>query len=408
MLNREVFFDKVRGSVFRGTLNQQQVEGMNRILDEWELRVSVNRFSPDQRWLAYLLATVYWETAHKMVPVREMGGEAYLKTKKYYPWVGEGLVQVTWEANARKFGAKKPGDCMSWPIALEAAFKGMKDGMFTGKKLAHYFNGTEDPVGARRIINGTDKAQEIAAIYRHFLLAIKTAWVDTPDEVPLPPERPDMADKPEPIEFDPPVFEEPAPVSSPKSDPAPPEVIVKGDSNIWHIQRRLKAMNYSPGDLDGRWGGATGGAIAGFINDRKLDLPAPTSVEMFGDILPSLRLALAYAEAERFVRPVSVERAEATPADVAKKVEAVKETRAQKFWAWILGIPAAIWASFKGIVDNIDEAYNSEWANHIKEFFADNMILFALGLVGLAGWMWWKAKRAENLAVKAYKEGRIL
>ena len=31
---------------------------------------------------AYVLATAYLETAHTMKPVREYGGEAYLKAKK--------------------------------------------------------------------------------------------------------------------------------------------------------------------------------------------------------------------------------------------------------------------------------------------------------------------------------------
>ncbi|WP_207388212.1 hypothetical protein [Lichenihabitans psoromatis] len=168
MIDRAAFFDTVRASLFGGWLSSFQVEGMTLILDEWERRKLT-----DTRHLAYALATTFHETGAKMQPVREGGGEAYLKAKPYYPWVGEGLVQVTWEVNARKFGATKPGDCMSWPVALRALFDGMGQGLFTGKKLSDYFNATvNDPVNARRIVNGIDKAEVIAGYHRLFLLAI--------------------------------------------------------------------------------------------------------------------------------------------------------------------------------------------------------------------------------------------
>jgi hypothetical protein len=38
--------------------------------------------------------------------------------------------------------------------------------------------------------------------------------------------------------------------------------------DLFAVKRRLKAMNYNPGVLNGEWGGMTAGAIAGFINDR--------------------------------------------------------------------------------------------------------------------------------------------
>ena len=170
-MNRTTFFAYARKAPFGGSLWQSQVDGLNKILDEWE-----RRGLTDIRWLAYMLATVFHETGGKMQPVRESGGEKYLKSKAYYPWVGEGLVQVTWEKNARKFGATKPGQLMTWPIALKALFDGMLAGMFTDKKLADYFTAsTSNPVGARKIINGTDKAQLIASYYRNFLDALGAA-----------------------------------------------------------------------------------------------------------------------------------------------------------------------------------------------------------------------------------------
>lgn len=171
-MNRQYFFNRIRDAVFGGKLAQSQVEGITNIID---YRDKVwPKMSDDE--LAYLLATVTWETGFKMQPVREGGGEKYLRSKKYYPWVGEGLVQVTWKENAVKFGAKKPGDLMTWPISLRAAFEGMIKGVFTGKKLADYIgNGRVDYVGARRIINGTDKAKLIAGYARAYQNAFKQA-----------------------------------------------------------------------------------------------------------------------------------------------------------------------------------------------------------------------------------------
>jgi putative chitinase len=68
-------------------------------------------------------------------------------------------------------------------------------GLFTGKKLSHYFNDNiDDPVGARRIVNGTDKAKLIALYHKNFLDAIKASKdVLKLDEIPRneKPEEPD-------------------------------------------------------------------------------------------------------------------------------------------------------------------------------------------------------------------------
>lgn len=171
MINRKTFFAYVRPAPFGGRLLQHQIDGMNAILTAFE-----QRQIGDIRWLAYMLATAFHETAQTMQPIRERGGEAYLKSKPYYPWVGEGLVQVTWEANHRTFGATAPGQLLKMPIAIRAMFDGMIKGVFTGKALKDYFGRTiDDPVGARRIINGTDKARLIASYHKNFLDALNAA-----------------------------------------------------------------------------------------------------------------------------------------------------------------------------------------------------------------------------------------
>lgn len=154
---------------------------------------------PDNE-LAYLLATVKWETAHTMQPVKEYGSASYLKSKKYYPYYGRGLVQITWKDNYEKFGvAANPDDALKWPAALDILYRGMIFGMFTGKRLSDYINeNSHDYVNARRIINGTDKAKEIADIAEKFRKALLAAVEaePVPPPVSLPEPEPPM---PEPV-----------------------------------------------------------------------------------------------------------------------------------------------------------------------------------------------------------------
>jgi hypothetical protein len=67
MIDAKKFFDGIRVSLFNGRLAQRQVDGINAILDEW-----LHRKLADLRWLAYMLATVYWETAHTSGRSRNM------------------------------------------------------------------------------------------------------------------------------------------------------------------------------------------------------------------------------------------------------------------------------------------------------------------------------------------------
>lgn len=126
--------------------------------------------------LAYVLATTYHETAHTMKPIREGGGEKYLQSKKYYPYVGMGYVQLTWERNYKlasdKLGidfVKNPKLLLEPKYAVEILVLGMIEGWFTGKKLSDYMTlKASDFVNARRIINGVDKKDLIAGYAKQY------------------------------------------------------------------------------------------------------------------------------------------------------------------------------------------------------------------------------------------------
>lgn len=130
---------------------------------------------------AYVLATAYHESAHTMKPVREYGGETYLRSKSYYPYVGMGYVQLTWKTNYRKASEKLGVNFIQAPkrlleprYAAPILVIGMKEGWFTGKKLSDYMTlRKSDFEGARRVINGTDQARKIATYARAYDASLK-------------------------------------------------------------------------------------------------------------------------------------------------------------------------------------------------------------------------------------------
>lgn len=164
-----------------GKFTQEQVDGIDTILDEWE-----RRGLTDLRWLAYMLATTQHETAATMQPIEEYGkgkGKKYgvpdpITKQTYY---GRGYVQLTWKANYAKAAGIVGADLVHYPdmamlpdVAVKILFDGMIGGWFTGNPLRHYFNATAtDWINARRIINGTDKAEKIAAKAVKYHAALK-------------------------------------------------------------------------------------------------------------------------------------------------------------------------------------------------------------------------------------------
>lgn len=192
MIDRQKFYDCIKSKQLFKTLKQSQVNGINFIFDEWE-----RQGLTDLRWLAYMLATAYHETATTFAAIEEYGkGKNYKYGKKvkrsgvpytapnklYY---GRGLVQLTWYENYELMGKllkldllNNPELCLDLNVAIKIMFEGMLRGAssfgdFTGKCLEMYFNKTtEDWVGARKIINGTDKADLIAGYAQKFHICL--------------------------------------------------------------------------------------------------------------------------------------------------------------------------------------------------------------------------------------------
>lgn len=129
---------------------------------------------------AYVLATTQWETNQTFMPVREaywLSENWRKKNLRYFPFYGRGFVQLTWKNNYETYSqlldvdmVEQPDIAMQPNIALFVLIHGFKTGTFTGRKISDYINETKtDFIGARRCINGSDKAHEISEIAKGFL-----------------------------------------------------------------------------------------------------------------------------------------------------------------------------------------------------------------------------------------------
>jgi predicted chitinase len=202
--DRKAFFDAVRRDPFGGSLTQGQVNGMNFLLDTWERHFAKQNPNDGTMWLSYALATTYHESAATMRPIEEYGkgaGHSYGEPTGPYGqcYYGRGHVQLTWEENYIKgqdqlkpYGVnaplhREPELMLNDETSSLVLYDGMIDGWYTGVGLPKFFDASkrlEDPVNARKIVNGLDHAEEIARTYWSFKTAVETLSVpdvDKPD-----------------------------------------------------------------------------------------------------------------------------------------------------------------------------------------------------------------------------------
>lgn len=189
-----------------GSYKQSVVEGLDEILDNFEKA----DFHKDEE--SYMLATATWESAKTMQPVRETlastDDEAirrleYAWSRGRLPWVkkpywrrdergqvwfGRGLVQITHKANYDRLGkaigvdlVSNPSKALEMPTAIKIMTVGMKMGLFTNARLDQYLDGVDESFAedyrefkaARKIINGTDRDDEIAELAMIYKGAIR-------------------------------------------------------------------------------------------------------------------------------------------------------------------------------------------------------------------------------------------
>lgn len=216
LIDRAAFFNAIRKPLFPKGMTQKAVDGIEFILSIWERKYQER--TPLTQF-ANVLGTVYLETAATMQPIHEFGDQAYFmrmydKTGSRpnvaatlgntefgdgAKYAGRGYVQLTGRANYRKATQRlrqldliapdvdferDPDQVMQGQYAIPIMFIGMEEGWFTGKKLDDLIDvdadGDEhsDFAKARAIINGKDRAEDIANYSDTFLTALKTAKRD--------------------------------------------------------------------------------------------------------------------------------------------------------------------------------------------------------------------------------------
>ena len=198
-MDKRAFFDLCRKGVMGPTLDNDEVSGAEFILDAMA--------GAPISHAAYALATAWHETAHTLQPIKEYGGPRYYHRMydvngerpalakangNIYPgdgalFAGKGYVQLTWRANYARAGKKlgyplegNPDLALRPDIAAQIMRKGMEEGWFTGKAFDHFLPPEgkatlEQFIEARRIINGKDKARQIAEYAVQFQTALQGA-----------------------------------------------------------------------------------------------------------------------------------------------------------------------------------------------------------------------------------------
>lgn len=190
--------------------------------------IAADPWMTDVRWISYALATEYHEGMHGFQPIDEIGkgrGRRYgrarrvkardgsVRTVVYY---GRGRVQLTWLENyvkadrelrlqypdavarfERRTGTRLdlvgyPEQALDPELSYLIMSAGMRQGWFArGQTLARWLSPTStDYLGARRVINGTDRAAAIAGHARKFEACLRAASLEA---LPASPPEPSPA-----------------------------------------------------------------------------------------------------------------------------------------------------------------------------------------------------------------------
>ncbi|MCF6370688.1 peptidoglycan-binding protein [Rhizobium halophilum] len=399
-MNREAFFAALRrrgSGVFGTSLKQGQVDGTTAILDEAERRGTRTND------LAYALATVYHETARTMQPVMETlaknvdtaiarlekawaaGKLKWVKTPYWRKdrngksWLGRGLVQLTHEDNYRKMSevtgvdlVADPDRAMEMPIAVKILFDGMERGSFTSKGFNDFIDELDESdaldraeyKAARKIINGTDKADVIAGYALAFEGALRQAGYQekVTERAPAPP----------------------VAAETPKGRTDTVTVRV--------VQERLKELGYTEvGTPDGVFGKMTKTAILAFKNENDL--------KPIDDVIDQ-----AFLEALDTASPRDLPRETVPPEVVRKNAPEVRTNWLIKIGALAAGIPAAIGGLLDGVLDNL--GFARETIKPFKEMFTDiPSEVWLIGVAVIAGGAYLVARNGEQKGIAAYQSG---
>lgn len=190
-MDRARFYAALRhrdSGVFGTSLTQAQVDRLEAILTK------LDAILIERAQAAYILATAYHESDRFHTMEEYASGVAYegratlgnTQPGDGKRFKGRGFVQITGRRNYTDWAKRLGIDLVGNPAlaaridyATTILIDGMMLGTFTDRKLPDYVFGTKkDYVGARRVVNGTDRATMIATYAHAFEKALAGAGYD--------------------------------------------------------------------------------------------------------------------------------------------------------------------------------------------------------------------------------------
>lgn len=199
LFNKDLFISEVTNWLKKKGIKFVGQQGLLEVLtfiesdDDWT----------DERQVANFLAQTGHETGFKWKAIPEIrarvGTDGRRKQDKYWGtgYYGRGLIQLTHKDNYAKLAKRlnipelvtKPDLALEPKTSYEIAAVGMREGLFSGKKLSTYIDSTAVPLkcdyyNARRIVNILDRASDIQAYSIFFEKIIFKCLVDD-KEIPV-------------------------------------------------------------------------------------------------------------------------------------------------------------------------------------------------------------------------------
>lgn len=170
----------------------------------------------------------------------------------------------------------------------------------------------------------------------------------------------------------------------------------ESSDDIRDVQILLKEFGYHEvGDIDGKWGGRTMGAVNAYRNDRHLP-PGAIDDELIADMRD--------AQTDNWKRPISEKRANTTEDEAAKKSVPVKLTLRQRFAAFM----AAIGMGFTTLVSWAKDTFET-----VRDYVHDPIELllkvpmfvwFAM-ITSVVVYLWLNSRKAAQAAVQDIRKG---
>lgn len=183
----------------------------------------------------------------------------------------------------------------------------------------------------------------------------------------------------------------------------PPKVPVDTPRMVESVQLTLRSLGYvEAGPPLGETGPKTESAILDFRNRNNL----PLNKTIDGELLKTLLVAPPKA--------LPLDQVTAVAADIAPKVEVVKNTLWTKFLAKVSAILSFIGALVLGIINNLGDAiallypvksFLDDYLTDINKFTLLMVALFITAAV--SGVMWFYSSKTEAAATTSYRQGTM-